>query len=290
MGDRPKTGGERRSRRERLLHRAFVVPALLLVAFAAILPLGLLVVRSLLDQQTGAPTLGYYAQSLASAFFLRTLATTVLMALGVTAACVLLALPMAYVLARRTVLRMVVVPIVSIPRMLPFVVVGYAIVLLLAPYTGVANKVLVGAGILSEPAFILFDWPGQALAFGYSGLVVAIAVLTGVLMAVDPQLEDAAVSLGAGRLAAVLTVTVPLGIPGIVAASALIFSTIVTAYSIPVMLNSRTPYMVSVLIYNNLYSLQERHLAYAQAVIVTVLSIGVTASAQLFLGRFGRRG
>lgn len=275
--------------RDRLFYRAFTFPALLVVAGTAVLPLALLLLWSLVDQRSGEATLRYYAQSLASPYFLRILLTTILMAAGVTVVSVMLALPMAYVLARHTLLRSILVPMISIPRMLPFVVVGYAMVLLLAPYTGVMNKALIAAGILSEPVFILFGWPGQAIAFGYAGVVIAIAILTGVFMTVDPQLEDAAVTLGAGRLEAALTVSMPLAAPGMVAAAALVFSTVVTSYAIPVMLNSRTPYMVSVLIYNNLYSLQERHLAYAQAIIVTALAIGVTTAAQIFLSRFGSR-
>ena len=268
--------------RDRLFYRAFTLPALLVVAGTVALPLALLLFWSLVDQRSGEATIRYYVQSLASPYFLRTLLTTIIMAAGVTAVSIILALPMAYVLARHTLLRNILVPVISVPRMLPFVVVGYAMVLLLAPYTGVINKALIAAGILSEPLFILFSWP-------YAGVVIAIAILTGVFMTVDPQMEDAAVTLGAGRLKAVLTVSIPLAIPGTVAAAALIFSTVVTSYAIPVMLNSRTPYMVSVLIYNNLYSLQERHLAYAQALIVTVLAIGVTTAAQIFLSRFGSR-
>lgn len=275
--------------RARLYYRAFALPALAVVAFVVIVPLGMLVYSSFVDEETGRATARYYLASLASPFFMRTLGTTVAMAIGVTVIAILLALPLAYVLARRTLLRGILIPVISVPRMLPFVVIGYAMVLLLAPYTGALNKALMQIGILSEPTFILFGWPGQALAFAYAGVVIAVAILTGVLMTVDPQLEDTAVTLGAGRLWAILTVTVPLSIPGIVAASALIFSTVVTAYSIPVMLNSRTPYMVSVLIYSNLYSLQEPRLAYAQAVIVSVLAVGVMVAGQLVLSRFGRR-
>src|SRR5690606_31149257 len=200
------------------------------------------------------------------------------------------ALPLAYLLARRTMLRNIIMPIITVPRMLPFVVIGYAMILLLAPMTGVANRVLMSLGILDQPAFILFDWPGQAIAFGYNGVVVATAVLTGVLMSVDPQLEDAAVSMGANRLRAFFAVTVPLAIPGIIAASALIFTAVVTAYAIPVMLNGRVPYMISLLISANLLTLQQQNMAYAQAIMVSVLSIGVTATGQIVLPRSGQRG
>jgi len=282
-------GASLRVRRNGLFYRACVAPALLVILVAALAPLAILAVSSLADQETGALTLRYYVASLTSRLFMVTLATTIAMALGVTILSVLLAMPVAYTLARRTLLRKLLIPVISVPRMLPLVVIGYAMVLLLAPHTGALNRFLQDIGLLSAPSFILFDWPGQALAFLYSGIVVAIAVLTGVFMSVDPQMEDAAMSLGAGRLRAILTVTMPLGIPGVIAASALIFSTVVTAYSIPVMLNSRTPYMVSVLIYGNLFSLQETHLAYTQAIIVSILAIAVTASSHIFLSRYGNR-
>lgn len=280
---------ERALRRERLYYRAFVAPAVAVVAGVAMVPLGMLLYSSIVDQDSGGATARYYISSLTSPFFMRTLGTTIAMALGVTVLAVLLALPLAYVLARRTLLRSILIPMISVSRMLPFVVLGYAMVLLLAPYTGALNKALIEFGILSDPTFILFDWPGQALAFAYVGVVIATAIMTGVFMTVDPQLEDTAVTLGAGRLRAILTVTVPLSIPGITAASAMIFSTVITAYSIPVMLNSRTPYMISVLIYSNLYSLQERHLAYAQAVIVSALAICIIVGGQVVLSHFGRR-
>jgi ABC-type spermidine/putrescine transport system permease subunit I len=281
---------QRRIRREKIFYRLCTLPAILVTLLVAIVPLGLLIVNSFRNQRTGVLSFEYYIATLSNAFFLRTLASTILMAFGVTVIAIFLALPLAYTLARRTLLRNFIMPVITIPRMLPFVVIGYAMILLLAPMTGVANKVLLGLGILSKPAFILFDWPGQAIAFSYSGIVIATAVLTGVLMSVDPQLEDASVSLGATRLRTFFVVTVPLAMPGIIAASALIFTSIVTSYAIPVMLNGRIPYMISLLVSANLLTLQQPHLAYAQAVIVSLLAIGVTAAAQYVLLRYGQGG
>jgi len=276
--------------RERLIYRLAILPALSLITLVALVPLSLLVLASLRDQTTGEATIRYYVETATNAFFLRTLGTTVLISTGVTAVSIVLALPLAYLLARHTRLRNILLPVITVPRMLPFVVIGYAMILLLAPITGVANRVLLAIGILDQPAFILFDWPGQALAFAYTGIVVATAVLTGVMMSVDPQLEEAAVSLGASRLRSFFLVTLPLCVPGLIAASALIFTSIFTSYSIPVMLNGRVPYMISVIISANLLTLQQPHLAYAQAVIVAVIAIGVTILAQRFLLRFGDRG
>lgn len=198
--DDPGAMFKARTGREQLLYRLCTVPALGLILLVALVPLGLLFFRSLIDQGTGELTGRYYLETFTNAFFMRTLWTTVLMSSGVTILSIVMALPLAYLLARHTLLRNFVLPVITIPRMLPFVVIGYAMILLLAPITGVANRTLMALGILSEPAFILFDWPGQAFAFAYTGIVVATAILTGVLMSVDPQLEDASVSLGANRV------------------------------------------------------------------------------------------
>ncbi len=279
----------RRGRRERIFYRLCALPALAVTMLVAVTPLLLLIVQSLLDQKTGAWTLYYYTHSLTNAFFMGTLFSTIAIALGVTVASIVLALPIAYLMARRTALRNVLMPVITVPRMLPFVVVGYAMILLLAPITGVLNKLLLATGIISQPLFILFDWPGQALAFLYSGIVVACGILTGVLLSIDPQLEDAAVSLGATRLRSFFAVTLPLSVPELIAASALIFTTVTTAYSIPVMLAGRVPYMISIVVATNLLTLQQTHLAYAQAVLVSVLAVGVAGAAQVFLSRYGKR-
>ncbi len=288
----PQTGSEllrRQNARKALRYRLCTLPAVLIMTLVAVLPLMRLFVGSITHQASGAFTLQYYHATLTNTYFMKVLSTTLAMALFVTVVSILLAFPMAYVLARKTILRNILMPAITIPKMLPFVVIGYAMILLLAPFTGVANKALMGMGIIDSPMFILFDWPGQAIAFIYGGIITATAILTGVLMSVDPQLEDAAVSMGASKLSSILRVTLPLSAPGIIAASALIFTSVITSYAIPVMLSGRVPYMISVIIANNLLTLQQTHLAYAQAVIVTIIAITVTASSQIFLSRFGDR-
>ena len=146
--------------------------------------------------------------------------------------------------------------IVMVPRMLPFVVVGYAFILILAPYTGLLNVLLVKQlGILSKPLNILFDLPGLIIALVYSRAVVAIGILTGVIDKIDVSLEEASTTLGYSKLATFFKVVFPLTIPGLIGASGLIFAMTITAYVIPNMLAGRGMYMVSVLIGSNLLQL-----------------------------------
>lgn len=100
--------------------------------------------------------------------------------------------------------------LVHLPLVLPPVVVGYALLMLLG------KQGPLGAW--------LNEWFGVSVAFRWTGAAIACAVMSFPLMvramrlsieAVDPKLEAAAQTLGAGRLGVLLTITLPLAMPGI---------------------------------------------------------------------------
>lgn len=109
--------------------------------------------------------------------------------------------------------------LVHLPLVVPPVVTGYLLLIVLG------RKGPVGAW--------LEDWFGIVLAFKWTGAVVASAVMAFPLAvrairvaidAVDPAMEQAARSLGAGRIRAFFAVTLPLAAPGVVAGAVLAFA------------------------------------------------------------------
>lgn len=130
-----------------------------------------------------------------------------------------LGIAVAYALARgRFIGRQALNMLVHLPLILPPVVTGY--VLLLA----FGRQGWIGAW--------LADW-GIVLAFRWTGAVLAAAVMAFPLMvrsirlsieAVDPRLEAAAATLGAGRLRVFRTVTLPMILPGVLAGAVLGFA------------------------------------------------------------------
>src|SRR5208282_5549570 len=100
--------------------------------------------------------------------------------------------------------------LVHLPLVLPPVVTGWLLLILF--------------GIRGPVGSLLFGWFGIRLVFTTAGASLACAVMTFPVMvrsvrlaldAVDPGLEQAARTLGAGRLDRLLTVTLPLASPGI---------------------------------------------------------------------------
>lgn len=65
--------------------------------------------------------------------------------------------------------------------------------------------------------------PGVVLVHTVHGLVFAVWITTAAFAAVDRQLEEAARNIGAGPMRCFLTVTLPLALPGIMAASIFVF-------------------------------------------------------------------
>ncbi|RKT67725.1 molybdate transport system permease protein [Saccharothrix variisporea] len=198
--------GVRRAR----LPVVLVVPAVVGLAFL-LLPLVGLLVR--------APW-GTLPQRLFSAEVGDALLLSLVCASLATVVCVVLGVPLAWVLARsdlpgRGVLR----ALVTVPLVLPPVVGGVALLLVLG------RRGLVGQ--------YLDAWFGISLPFTTAGVVLAEAFVAmpflvisveGALRAADPRFEEAAATLGASRWLAFRRVTLPSVLPGLVAGTVLCWS------------------------------------------------------------------
>ena len=131
-----------------------------------------------------------------------------------------LAMAMALLLARgRFPGRTLLDAIVHLPLVVPPVVTGWALLLLF--------------GLRGPIGAPLSAWFGIRLAFTSDGAALATAVMTFPLIVrairlslegLDRGLEDAAATLGAGRLDRFLTVTLPLMAPGILAGGVVAFA------------------------------------------------------------------
>lgn len=186
------------------------LPAAAAVGFL-VLPLLALVVRapwaSLLEQ-------------LASPQVTTALRLSLVTAAGATLLCLLLGVPLAWVLARGTFPgRRLLRAVVTVPLVLPPVVGGVALLLLLG------RRGLLGS--------YLESWFGISLPFTTTAVVVAEAFVAlpflvlsveGALRGVDARLEEAAATLGASRWRVFGRVTLPLVTPGLTAGAVLCFA------------------------------------------------------------------
>ncbi len=109
--------------------------------------------------------------------------------------------------------------LVYLPLVLPPVVTGY---LLLISF---GKKGPIGAFLADHFGIVFsFRWTGAALSCGIMGFPLMVRPIRLALEAIDRRLEEAAGTLGAGRLLVFLTITLPLALPGIIAGAVLCFA------------------------------------------------------------------
>ena len=129
------------------------------------------------------------------------------------------AIAMAWLLARREFPgKTILDAIVHLPLVVPPVVVGYALLL------GFGRNGPLGA--LLEPLGITFAfrWTGAALAAAVMGFPLVVRAIRLSMEAIDPRLEAAGRTLGAGPWRVFFTVTLPLAGPGLLTGAVLGFA------------------------------------------------------------------
>ncbi len=131
-----------------------------------------------------------------------------------------IAIAAAYVLSRRRFWgRPVLDALVHVPLVLPPVVVGWALLMLF----GVRGPL--GAWLLSTFGVrLVFTSAGAALATAVMSFPLMVRAIRLSLDAVDPGLEAAAQTLGAGPLDRFLSVTLPLMAPGVLSGAVVAFA------------------------------------------------------------------
>jgi spermidine/putrescine transport system permease protein len=140
-----------------------------------------------------------------------------------TAITLVIGYPMAYTLALRAPRRWkdLLLGLVVVPFWTSFLIRTYAWMFLLRT-EGLANRLLLGAGLAERPLEILYTELAVMIGLVYGELPFMILPLYASLEKLDRTLLEAAADLGAGRVAAFWRVTVPLTAPGIAAGIVLV--------------------------------------------------------------------
>jgi molybdate transport system permease protein len=200
----PRIAGRRRTQRVPL---ALLVPAVLGLAFL-VLPLAGLVVR--------APW-GTLPERLAEPGVRAALRLSLQTATLATLGCLVLGVPLAWLLARVPFPgRRIVRALVTVPLVLPPVVGGVALLLVFG------RRGILGGWLDATFGVTLpFTTAGVVLAEAFVAMPFLVIAVEGALRAADARYEEAAATLGAGRWATFIHVTLPMAAPGVAAGAVL---------------------------------------------------------------------
>ncbi len=192
--------------------------------------------------------LGNYLRIL-DPLYLQVILQSVFLAVSTTIICLILGLPVAYWIAQmaperwRNLLLLAFV----LPLWTSSLLRSYAWITILRP-TGLLNSILTSLGL---PAWELLNRNSAVLiGMSYSLLPYMVLVLYASLERLDKRLLEAAADLGANPLKAFWLVTVPQILPGIAAASMLVFITGLGDFIDPELLGGASSMTAARLVYN----------------------------------------
>ena len=211
------------------------------LALFLILPLLFMIALSFRADLSGqllapfAPTLKQYAKIVATGSYWNLLAVSTVMAFAVASVATLAAYPLAYFLAFRAGRRA-----------------GLYLILLLVPFwtsyllrvmawrlmldsSGVVNSVLMSLGLTSDPLDLLYNRGSVIVTLIYVWIPFAMLPILAAMGRIDVRLHDAAADLYASPWQQLLRITLPLTLPGIIAAFFMVFIPTVGEYVTPLL-------------------------------------------------------
>jgi len=244
----------------RRLHRSetlrgwvLLSPTALIMAVGILVPTAILLAISFwsrqgLDFDTTLTTANYAraaSEPIFGAFLLRSFWISGL----ATVLTVVLCYPMAYYVAfhvHRN--KMLWIVLITLPFWTSYLLRVFAWKVILG-YEGVINSALLNMGLIEEPlAFLLYSQAAVVITLAHAWAAFAILPLYVSLEKIDRSLLEAATDLGDGPVRRFLRITLPLSLPGIIAATFLIFIPTTGDYITPALIGGPDGAMIGNLI------------------------------------------
>jgi molybdate transport system permease protein len=215
---------------------------------------------------------------------LQILGLSLKVALVATCASVPLAAAVALLLARgRFVGRGLLNAVIHLPLVLPPVVTGYVLLRLLG------RRGPIGAWLDDTFGLVFaFRWTGAAVAAAVMGFPLMVRAIRLSIESVDARLEEAASTLGAAPGWTLLTVTLPLALPGILSGMVLGFAKALGEFGATITFVSNIPGETQTLALA-IYTLTQSPGGDVRVVRLAVLSIVVSLVALLIAETLSRR-
>jgi putative spermidine/putrescine transport system permease protein len=264
----------------RALPYLLTAPALLLFVGVVLAPLAMTVVLSFNDWSMTRGIVpvftwknwrevfgdGYYY-----GIFFRTLRTAAIVTL-ITA---VFGAPEAYVLNRmRNPWKGLFLVVALAPLLISVVARTLGWALLFGGETGLINKSLLGLGLIAAPIPFMFTETGVIIALSHVLIPFMVLAVWAALQRLDPQVENAARSLGAGPAVALYRVVLPQIMPGLLSGAIIVFALAASAFATPAIIGGRRLKVASTLAYDEFLNTLDWPLG---ATVATLLLIALVA-------------
>ncbi|MCS0494526.1 ABC transporter permease subunit [Ancylobacter sp. MQZ15Z-1] len=245
--DHPSSGGGWARALAAFARRAPLLPVLIFLALLMVWPVAQLLGLSFFNDQ-GQLTWGHYSQLFSSRIYVEVLWITVRLAFFTTVVAVIVAYPVAFVIANsENKVRAWLYFLVLIPFWTSFLVRALAWMVLLGR-NGTINSWAQALGLTDAPMSLIYNFAGVLIGTTHALLPMAIIIIVSVMENIDQNLSKAAMTMGGGRGTAFWRVFFPLSLPGVTSAALLVFLSALGFFITPTLLGGRREVVISQLI------------------------------------------
>jgi putative spermidine/putrescine transport system permease protein len=250
-------------------------PAMLLFIGIVLVPTVMTVLLSLHDWGPykgieAVITLKNWREIMTDSYFFEIFLRTFRIALLVAVIAVVIGAPEAYILNRmEKPWRSVFLVIVLGPLLISVVArtLGWA---LLFGSTGLINVALVRLGIAASPVQFMFTETGIVIGLVHVLVPFVVISVWASLQRLDPQIENAAVSLGGSGFTVFRRIILPQVIPGMLSGAIVVFALAASAFATPAIIGGRRLKVASTLAYDEFLNTLNWPLGAAVAVLLLV--------------------
>ena len=264
-------------------------PFLYAIALLAV-PLGAIFLFSFWTQDyltlITTPTLANYQEAWNEPLYGLLLRRSLTISGAVTVATVLLAFPIAYFVSFhvRPERKSLWLFLITIPFWTSYLIRVFLWKVILG-FNGVLNSGLTGLGLIDEPlTFILYNANAVVITLAHAFAPFAILPIFVALERIDRSLLEAGRDLGETKLMTFWRVTLPLAMPGVVAAVLIVFIPTIGDYVTPRLVGGPNGLMIANMIQTQFLKLNNAPMGAALAVIA-MISVSVIALGFVWLNR-----
>ena len=261
-------------------------PTLVIVLLGLLFPLLILLTLSFWKQEyvdlIRTFTFTNYADFFRKKIYYLILYRSIRISALVTIVTVVLAYPLAYFIAFHVQKNKIMwIILVTIPFWTSYLLRVFSWKVILG-YNGVINSGLISLGIISDPLeFLLYNPFAVVITLAHAWAAVAILPIYVSLEKIDRSLIEAARDLGENSIMTFIRVTLPLSLPGVIAASMLVFIPTVGDYVTPSLVGGTRGIMIG----NIIQSMFGKALNWPLGAALSVISmLTVTAAVCILLG------
>jgi putative spermidine/putrescine transport system permease protein len=157
--------------------------------------------------------------------------------------------------------------------------------LLFGGETGIVNKALMTLGLIARPLPFMFTETGVIVALSHVLMPFMVLSVWAALQRLDPQVENAAISLGASPPKVLLRVVLPQVMPGVLSGGIIVFALAASAFATPAIIGGRRLKVASTLAYDEFLNTLNWPLGAAVAILLLVGLAAIIVGANRFVER-----